>query len=133
MTIDLKSGYYHITFTKEVVKKIVFLTDKGKWIFHSLPFGINICPSAFSYILGKVLAQCSEYALNYLDNIMAFSETWESHLMHLGEVFKWIKDADLKIKCRKCEFFKSKIHYLGFLVGVNGVQPLPEKVAAIEA
>ena len=26
--------------------------------------------SAFSYILGKVLTQCSEYALSYLDNIM---------------------------------------------------------------
>ena len=32
--------------------------------------------------------------------------------------------------CSKCEFFKSKIHYLGYLVGTDGVQPLPEKVAA---
>ena len=53
--------------------------------------------------------------------------------MHLKEVFKWLKDADLKIKCSKCEFFKSKVHYLGYLVGADGVQPLPEKVAAIEA
>ena len=34
---------------------------------------------------------------------------------------------------RKCKFFKSKVHYLGFLVGINGVQPQPEKVTAIEA
>ena len=39
----------------------------------------------------------------------------------------------MKIKCRKCKFFKTKVHYLGFLVGNNGVQPLPEKVTAIEA
>ena len=39
----------------------------------------------------------------------------------------------MKIKYSKCEFFKSQVHYLGFLVGTQGVQPLPEKVATIEA
>ena len=53
--------------------------------------------------------------------------------MHLEEVFRWIKDTDLKIKCSKCEFFKSKVHYLGYLVGANSIQPLPEKVTTIEA
>ena len=46
-TIDLRSGYYHICLTKEAVEKTAFVTDKGKWIFHLLPFGINIGPSAF--------------------------------------------------------------------------------------
>ena len=39
----------------------------------------------------------------------------------------------MKIKCSKCEFFKSKVHYLGYLVGTDSVQPLPEKLAAIQA
>ena len=64
---------------------------------------------------------------------MVFSETWESHLKHLEEVVKWLKDMDLKIKCSKCEFFKSKVHYLGYLVGADGVQSLPDKVTTIEA
>ena len=55
---------------------------------------------------------------------MVFSEMWESHLRHLEEVFKWLQDVDLKTKCSKCEFFKSKVHYLGYLVGTNSVQPL---------
>ena len=71
-TINLRLGYYHIKVSKEVVEKTTFITNKGNWIFSLLPFGINIGPSTFSYILGKVLAQCLEYALNYLDNI-AFS------------------------------------------------------------
>ena len=93
--------------------------DKGKWIFHSLPFGINIGPSAFYYILGKVLVSCMEFALNYLDDIIIFLSTWEEHLEHLETVFKQLEAANLKIKCSKCEFFKTKVHYLGFLVGVN--------------
>ena len=31
----------------------------------------------------------------------------------------------------KCKFFKTKVHYLGFLIGVND-GPLPEKVTAIK-
>ena len=76
--------------------------------------------------------QCSEFTLNYLDDIMVFSETWESHLKHLEEVFKWLQDVDFKIKHSKCEFFKGKVHCLGYLVGTNSVQPLPEKVATIQ-
>ena len=64
---------------------------------------------------------------------MIFSETWQEHLEHPEEVFKWLEAADLKIKHSKCEFFKTKVHYLGFLVGIDGVQALPEKVAAIMA
>ena len=130
--IDLKSGYYHIWLTKGVLEKTAFITEKGKWIFHSLLFGINIGPSAFSYGVGKVLVPCTKCALNFLDDIMIFSRTWEEHLKHLKPIFKWLEAASLKIKCSKYEFCITKVHYLGFL-GINGVQPLPGKVAAIQA
>ena len=132
-TVGLRSGNFHIKLRKEAAEKMAFVADKGKWIFHSLPFGINIGLPAFSYVLGKVLVQCSEYTINYPDDIMVFSKTWESHLRHLEDIFKWLKDTDFKIKCNKCEFFKTKVHYLSYLVENDGVQPLPEKVTTIEA
>ena len=132
-TKDLRSGYYHICLTKEAAEKIAFVTYKGKWILHSLPFGINTGPSVFSYVVGEVLAQCTEFAFNYLDEIMIFFKTWQDHLKYLEEVLKCLQDADLKIKCSKCKFLKSEVHYLGFLVETQGVQPLLEEVAAIEA
>ena len=64
---------------------------------------------------------------------MVFSQMWEHHLRYLVEVFKWLQDVDLNIKCSKCEFFNSKVHYLGYLVGTNTVQPLLEKVTPIQA
>ena len=62
-----------------------------------------------------------------------FSKTWEEHFKHLEAVFKWLEAADLKIKHSKCDFFKTEVHYLGFLVGVNKVQLLPGKVVTIKA
>ena len=73
---------------KEAAEKTAIITDKGKWIFHFLPFGINFRPSAFSYVLGKVLALCTNFTLNYLDDIMIFSTMQQEHLQHPEEVFK---------------------------------------------
>ena len=61
---------------------------------------------------------------------MIFSETWLEHLEHLEEVFKCQEAADLKIKYSKHKIFKTQVHYLGFLVRRDDVQPLPENVAA---
>ena len=83
-TLDLWSGYYHIELTPVAAEKTAFIIDKGKWKFHFLPFCINLGPSAFSYVLGKVWASCHKFALNYLDNIIIFSRMWEEHLEHPG-------------------------------------------------
>ena len=131
-TLDLRSKYYHIKLTLEAAEKMAVLIDKGKWKFHSLPFGINLGPSAFSYVLGIVLASFHNFALNYLDDIIIFSRKWEEHLECLEEMFKQLKHADLKIKCSKCKFFKARVHYLGYLVSIDGVQSLPDKLEAIK-
>ena len=37
-TLNLRSGYYHIKLTKDASAKMAFVTDKGKWQLHSLPY-----------------------------------------------------------------------------------------------
>ena len=46
-------------------------------------------------------------------------------------VFKRLKDAGLKLKESKCDFFRSQIHYLGHMLSAEGIQPLPEKLDSI--
>ena len=36
------------------------------------------------------------------------------------------------MKCSKCDFFKSEIHYLGHLISVGGISPLADKVDTIK-
>ena len=67
----------------------------------------------------------------YLDDIIIFSQNKEEHLKHIRIIFKKLKKAGLKLKESKCDFFKREIHYLGHLISVNGIQPLPEKLDSI--
>ena len=40
--------------------------------------------------------------------------------------------ASLKLKPKKCEFFKSKIAYLGHIVSSKGIEIDPKKVEAVK-
>ena len=42
----------------------------------------------------------------YLDDIIIFSKNEEEHLKHIAIIFKKFKEAGLKLKESKCDFFK---------------------------
>ena len=67
----------------------------------------------------------------YLDDIIIFSQIEEEHLKHIEIIFKKLKKTGLKLKELKCDFFKKEIHYLGNLISVTSIQPLPEKLDSI--
>ena len=50
---------------------------------------------------------------------------------HLEIVFSHLREAGLKMKRSKCDFFKSEIHYLGHLISPEGISPLPNKLDSI--
>lgn len=47
------------------------------------------------------------------------------------KVLKRIADFGLKLSPSKCKFFQTKVKYLGHVISAQGIQPDPDKVAAI--
>ena len=130
LTIDLRSGYYHITLGKDLRAKTAFVMPFGKYEFLQVPFGLAQAPAFFQHLMNKVLDNCP-FAMTYLDDIIIFSDTEEEHLAHIEEIFKRLEAADLKMKRSKCDFFKKHIHYLGHLISANGIRPLKDKLDMI--
>ena len=129
-TIDLRSGYHHIALGKSSRAKTVFVTPFGKYEFLMVPFGLAQAPAYFQLLMNKVLKGL-KFAMTYLDDIIIFSQDELQHLEHLEIVFSCLREAGLKMKCSKCDFFKSKIHYLGHLISPEGISPLPNKLDSI--
>ena len=96
-----------------------------------VPFGLTQAPAYFQLLMNQVLQGLS-YAMTYLDDIIIFSKNEEDHLRHLEEVFYRLRQAELKMKCLKCDFFKSEIHYLGHVISADGISPLPDKLDTIK-
>ena len=130
-TIDLRSGYHHIALGKSSRAKTAFVTPFGKYEFLMVPFGLAQAPAYFQLLMNKVLKGL-KFAMTYLDDTIIFSENELQHLEHLEIVFSQLREAGLKMKCSKCDFFKSEIHYLGHLISPEGISPLPNKLDCIK-
>ena len=130
-TIDLRSRYYHIALGKDSRAKTAFVMPFGKYEFLMVSFGLAQAPAYFQLLMNKVLEGLN-FMMTYLDDIIIFSNSEEEHLLHLEEVFCWLREAGLKMKQSKCDFFKSQIHYLGHLISENGISPLLDKLDSIK-
>ncbi|MBW0586869.1 hypothetical protein O181_126584 [Austropuccinia psidii MF-1] len=67
----------------------------------------------------------------YIDDIIIFSETWESHLSRLERVLQKIVQVNMKISLKKCHFAYSKLKALGHVVSRLSLGIYKNKVAAV--
>ena len=72
-----------------------------------------------------------KWVIIYLDDII-FSKSPKEHIQRLREVFQKLHEAGLKLKPKKCEFFKTRISYLGHIVSREGIECDPTKIEAIQ-
>ena len=130
-TVDLRSGYHYIALGKSSRAKTAFVMPFGKYEFLMVPFGLAQAPAYFQLLMNKVLKGL-KFTMTYLDDIIIFSQDELQHLEHLEIVFSHLPKAGLKMKHSKCDFFKSKIPYLGHLISPEGISPLPNKLDSIK-
>ena len=92
-----------------------------------VPFGLAQVPAYFQELITGIL-QDLNFAIAYLDSIINFSKTAEEHLDHIQQVFKQLGSAHLSMKLSKCHFFKKEIQYIGHILSIKGIKPLPSKL-----
>ena len=131
-TLDLRAGYHHIGLTADSIPKTAFTLLFGKYEYVKVPFGLAQAPAYFQELMTGVLKDLP-FAMAYLDNIIIYSSTPEEHLQHIRTVFKKFHRAKLSMKLSKCHFFAKEIQYLGHILGVEGIRPVPAKTEAIKA
>ena len=77
------------------------------------------------------LSGLEHYACVYMDDIIVFSTDVASHLRHLRTVLTRMRQRQLAVKRKKCEFMRARLTFLGHVVSAGGVAPDPTKVEAI--
>ena len=131
-TYDLKSGYWPIQLHPSAREKTAFVTHNGLYEFLVMPFGLTNSGASFQRLMGHILRGLEyRFALIYIDDIIIFSESVEEHLAHLEEVFRRLREANVKLNPKKCSLVKQKVEYLGHVVTPDGVIPNPEKVRVV--
>ena len=130
-TFDLRSGYHHMELSPEARAKSAFVTPLDKFEFTRCPFGLSQAPAYFQRLMNQVIKGLP-FAFVYLDDVLIHSPDIETHLKHIRILFQRLREADLKLKDSKCNYFKTHVQYLGHLVSGNGIRPLPEKLESVK-
>lgn len=63
----------------------------------------------------------SKFALVFFNDILVYSKDLESHLEHLQEIFKVMRQRHLYAKMSKCKFVTTEVVYLGHVISKQGV------------
>ena len=97
-----------------------------------MPFGLLNAPATFQRLIDGVIGpELRPHAFCYLDDIIVITETSEEHLKWLEAVLDKITQANLTVNPEKCEFCRSEVKYLGYVVNRDGLSVNPEKTEPI--
>jgi len=131
-TIDLLSGYWQLGMPQRAKERSAFCTRRVLYQFTRMPFGLSNAPASFCRLM-QIIQHDLLYVccICYLDDIIVFGETPEQLMKTLDRVFTRLKEKRLKAKPSKCVLFRSPIDFLGHMVWADGIQPQPDKLAAI--
>jgi len=131
-TLDLLSGYWQLGMTDRAKERSAFCTRRGLFQFCRMPFELCGARATFCRVRAHVLGDhIGKICLCYLDDVIIFGRTQKELMDRLDQILKRLHEYGLKVKPSKCVLFRTEIKFLGHLVSAAGVQPLPDKVSAI--
>ncbi|MBW0471019.1 hypothetical protein O181_010734 [Austropuccinia psidii MF-1] len=116
--MDSLKGFLQNVLTDNAKKLLRIIVHFGTYEYLRRPFSIKNAPSHYQIMMNIIFPEeLSDVWLNtYIDYIILFSETWDSHLTRLERVFQKIVQLNMKISLKKCHFSYSGLKALGHVV-----------------
>src|SRR5579859_561930 len=85
--VDLQKSFYQLYLAIEDRWKTTMLTHHGQEWWNVAPTGAIGSPSYMQKYMDKLLKIHDQYAKSYVDDVLIYSDDFESHLHHLRAVF----------------------------------------------
>lgn len=130
--IDLKNAFNLIRVKEGDEWKTAFRTHLGLYKYTVMPFGLTNAPATFQAFIQDTLRDLLDViCVVYLDDILIYSKPGQDHDAMVQQVLERLRSANLFANAKKCEFDKSQVEYLGFIISSQGVQMNPKKFSTI--
>jgi hypothetical protein len=130
--IDSKAAFNLLRIAPGHEWKTAFRTPWGLFEYNVMPFGLANAPATFQRFIQHVLREYLDVCcFVYIDDILIFSKKREGHLLDLKNVLSCLKENSLKASLLKCEFFSTKVTFLGFDITKEGLKMNGKKLTTI--
>ena len=114
--IDLHTGYHQLRVRETDIPKTTFRTRYGHSDFTVMPFGLTNVPTAIMDLMHRVFQPyLDQFVVVVVDEILIYSQSEWEHEYHLRIVLQLLRDHQLYAKFSKCEFWLTKVRFLGHI------------------
>ncbi|GJX90797.1 putative reverse transcriptase domain-containing protein [Tanacetum coccineum] len=118
---------------EEDISKTAFRTRYGHYEFQVMPFGLTNAPAVFMDLMNRVCKPyLDRFVIVFIDDILIYSKSRKEHEGHLKLILNLLKKEELYAKFSKCEFWLSKVQFLGHVIDSEGIHVDPAKIEAIK-
>lgn len=132
-SIDLRKAFWQIPLDAASREKTAFsVIGRGQFQFVTMPFGlVNACQTQQRMADSLFGPEFEPKIFSFVDDIIITGSTFEEHIKLLKIVKEKLQEANLTINLEKCDFFKTSLKFLGYVVGNNSLRTDPDKVASM--
>lgn len=128
--LDLTNAFYHLELHEDSRDLTTFLSEHGMFRFTRLMFGVNCAPEIFQREMSRIL-EGEENIVVYIDDILIYAKSLEELHKTVAKVLEILRENNLTINPKKCEFDKTRIDFLGHELDENGFNIDEKKIEDI--
>ncbi len=130
--LDLRSAYNLAWIREGDEWKTAFITPSGHYEYLVMPYGLSNALSIFQEFMNEVFREfLHRFVIVYIDDILIFSRNLADHRHHVAQVLQKLRQFRLYLKLEKCEFHRSTVQFLGYIIRREGIQMDQGKVTAV--
>jgi hypothetical protein len=131
--LDLRGAYNLLRIRPGNEWKTAFRTRYRHFEYTIMSFGLTNAPVVFQHLMNDIFQEyMDEFVIIYLDDILIFSKNQENHDKHVRLVLVTLREHGLYAKLEKCEFNKSSVAFLGYVISPDGIFMDKSKVETIQ-